>query len=253
MAALRRRHAGGPAGCVDMTEDRDLIQRYLDQLRLSLRIPEVGRILVEAEDHLRAATAAGMAEGPTEHEAQQAAIAGFGPVREIVYAHQTRHGRVAAVLADLAIALWRIAVFYLLAAFLLGLDGFLRPGCLAHAASCKPPTLVSETSALAALISWAATGVVGLALLATYLAVRRVQRRRGRVWSVPLGGYFPLATAITSVVVGTGVLVLLMTTHAEFGPTPSIVIFGALGLTVTYGWRMGRMLINQARGRSELV
>jgi hypothetical protein len=92
-----------------MTGDRDPIQQYLDQLRLSLRIPEVGRILVEAEDHLRAATAAGMAEGLTEAEAQQAAIAGFGPVREIVYAHQTRHGRVTAVLADLAIALWRVA------------------------------------------------------------------------------------------------------------------------------------------------
>lgn len=30
-----------------MTRDRDLIQEYLDQLRLSLRIPEVGRILDE--------------------------------------------------------------------------------------------------------------------------------------------------------------------------------------------------------------
>ena len=78
-----------------MTGDRDPIQQYLDQLRLSLRIPEGGRILVEAEDHLWAATAAGMAEGLTEREAQQAAIAGFGPVRAIVYAHQTRHGRVA--------------------------------------------------------------------------------------------------------------------------------------------------------------
>jgi hypothetical protein len=37
-----------------MTGDRDPIQQYLDELRLSLRIPEVGRILVEAEDHLRA-------------------------------------------------------------------------------------------------------------------------------------------------------------------------------------------------------
>ena len=144
-----------------MTGDRDPIQQYLDQLRLSLRIPEVGRILVEAEDHLRAATAAGMAEGLTERAAQQAAIAGFGPVRAIVYAHQTRHGRAAAVLADLAIALWRVAAFYLLAAFLLGLVGLLRPGsgCPARAASCKLFTLVPETSALAALISWAATGV----------------------------------------------------------------------------------------------
>lgn len=236
-----------------MTGDRDPIQQYLDELRLSLRIPEVGRILVEAEDHLRAATAAGRAEGLTEREAQQAAIAGFGPVRAIVYAHQTRHGRVAAVLADLAIALWRVAAFYLLAAFLLGLGGLLRSGsgCPGRAASCKLLTLVPETSALAALISWAATGVAGLALLAAYFAVRRVQRRRGRVWSVPLGGYFPLAAVVASVAVGVGVL--YATTHVAFGPWSAIIIYAAVGLAVTYGLRMWRMLWNQARGRGELV
>ena len=190
-----------------MTGDRDPIQQYLDELRLSLRIPEVGRILVEAEDHLRAATAAWMAEGLTEAEAQQAAITGFGPVREIVYAHQTRHGRVAAVLADLASALWRVAAFYLLAAFLLGPVLLLGPGAGAPPSpSRRLPTLVPETSALAALISWAATGVAGVALLAAYFAVRRVQRRRGRVWSVPLGGYFPLAASVASVAVGVGLL-----------------------------------------------
>jgi len=236
-----------------MTGDRDPIQQYLDELRLSLRIPEAGRILVEAEDHLRAATAAGMAEGLTEREAQQAAIAGFGPVRAIVYAHQTRHGRVAAVLADLAIALWRVAAFYLLAAFLLGLGGLLRSGsgCPGRAASCKLLTLVPETSALAALISWAATGAAGLALLAAYFAVRRVQRRRGRVWSVPLGGYFPLAAVVASVAVGVGLL--YTTTRVAFGPWSAIIIYAALGLTVTYGLRMWRMLWNQARGRGELV
>jgi hypothetical protein len=238
-----------------MTGDRDPIQQYLDELRLSLRIPEVGRILVEAEDHLRAATAAGMAKGLTEREAQQAAVAGFGPVREIVYAHQTRHGRVAAVLADLAIALWRVAAFYLLAAFLWGLSGLLRSGpvCSAHPASCKVPTLVSETSALAVLISWAATGVAGLAMLAAYFAVRRVQRRRGRVWSVPLGGYFPLAAVVASVAVGVGLLLLGLTAHVVLGPWSAIIIFAAVGLMVTYGLRMWRMLWNQARGRSELV
>lgn len=237
-----------------MTGDRDPIQRYLDELRLSLRIPEAGRILVEAEDHLRAATAAGIAEGLTEREAQQAAIAGFGPVREIVYAHQTRHGRVAAVLADLAIALWRVAAFYLLAAFLLGLAGLLRPGsgCPTHA-SCKLPTLVPEPSALAALIFWAATGAAGLALLAAYFAVRRVQRHRGRVWSVPLGGYFPLAAAAASAAVGVGVLLLATTAHITFGPWSAIIIFAALGLVATYGLRMWRMLWNQARGRGELA
>jgi hypothetical protein len=239
-----------------MTRDCDLIQQYLDELRLSLRIPEVGRILVEAEDHLRAATAAGVAQGLTESEAQQAAIAGFGPVRAIVYAHQTRHGRVAAVLADLAIALWRVAAFYLLAAFLLAPVELLGPGagCHAHAAaSCKLPTLVPASSALAALISWAATGAAGLALLAAYFAVRRLQRRRGRVWSVPLGGYFPLAAVASTAAVGMGLVLLSTTAHIVLGPWSAIVIFAALGLVVTYGWRMWRMLRNQARGRDELA
>jgi hypothetical protein len=176
-------------------------------------------------------------------------------VRAIVYAHQTRHGRVAAVLADLAIALWRVAAFYLLAAFLAGLDGLLRPGslCPARAGSCKLFTLVPETSGLAALISWAATGVAGLALLAAYFAVRRVQRRHGRVWSVPLGGYFPLAAVVASVAVGVGVLLLYTTTRIALGPWSAIIIYAAVGLAVTYGLRMWRMLWNQARGRGELV
>jgi len=237
-----------------MTAERDPIQRYLDEVRLSLRIPEVGRILVEAEDHLRAATAAGMAEGLTEAEAQQAAITGFGPVREIVYAHQTRHGRVAAVLADLASALWRVAACYLLAAFLLGPVLLLEPGAGAPPAPPRRlPTLVPETSALAALISWAATGVAGVALLAAYFAVRRVQRRRGRVWSVPLGGYFPLAASVASVAVGVGLLLLDTTAHVVLGPWSAIIIFAAVGLAVTYGLRMWRMLWNQARGRGELA
>jgi hypothetical protein len=197
-----------------------------------------------------------MAGGLTEAEAQQAAITGFGPVREIVYAHQTRHGRVAAVLADLAIALWRVAAVYLLAAFLLGSVWLLGPGagCPAHAAaSCRLPTLVPETSALAAFISWAATGVAGLALLAAYFAVRRVQRRRGRVWSVPLGGYFPLAAVAASAAVGVGLLLLDTTAHVLLGPWSAIIILATVGLAVTYGLRMWRMLWNQAHGRDELA
>jgi hypothetical protein len=203
-----------------MTGDRDLIQQYLDELRLSLRIPAVGRILVEAEDHLRAATAAGMAAGLTETEAQFAAIVEFGPVRTIVYAHQTRYGRMAAVLSDLAIALWRVAAFYLLVIFAIGLPGR------------------------------AAMGAAGMALLAAYVLVRPVQRRRGRVWSVPLGGYFPLAVVIASVGVGVGLLLLDTSAHIVLGPWSAIIIYAAVGLAVTYGWRM---LWNQARGRGELA
>jgi hypothetical protein len=240
-----------------MTEDRDPIRQYLDQLRLSLRIPEVGRILVEAEDHLRDATAAGVAAGLTETAAQRASIAAFGPVREIVYAHQTRHGRVAAMLADLALALWRVAVFYVLALPAIGLAAL-----LGHPDGADPLTCTSRDpcailpldprTTAAAIISLTATGAVGLALLAAYLLVRRAQRRRGRVWSVPLGGYFPLAAAIGSVGVGVGVLVLVLITHVPAGPAP-IVILGAMGLAVTYAGRMSRMLLNQSRGRSELA
>jgi hypothetical protein len=235
--------------------DRDPIQQYLDQLRLSLRIPEVGRILVETEDHLRDAAAARVAAGLTEIEAQQAAIAAFGPVRAIVYAHQTRHGRVAAVLADLAIALWRVAAFYLLADFAVGLRGLLMTSGAAACAprSCGVLPAMPEAPTVAAHAVWAATGTVGVVLLAAYVLVRRVQRRCGRVWSVPLGGYFPLVAVAASAAVFAGLLLLDTTAQVAFGPWSGIVICSVVGLLVTYGLRMCRMLWNQARGQSELV
>ena len=234
-----------------MTEDRDPIQRYLDQLRLTLRIPEVGRILVEAEDHLRAATAAKVAEGMSEERAQEAAIAGFGPVHEIVYAHQTRHGRAAAMLADLAISAWRVIAFYLLAAFALELVQILTQPDVMRCSQ-GPCTAVllyqPRTSAVAQWVfaEWAGTGAAGLALLAAYFAVRRFQRRRGRVWSIPLGGFFPLFVVIASVAIGVGLL-LLYTTRTAQVPGLALVVFLALGMVVTYGWRMGRMLREQER------
>jgi hypothetical protein len=203
-------------------DEREPIQRYLDQLRLSLRIPEVGRILVEAEDHLRAATAAKMADGLTEQQAQQAAIAAFGPVHAIVYAHQTRNGRMAAMLADLGISAWRVIAFYLLAAFAFRLQA-------------------------ASVVAWALTGLAGLGMTAAYLAVRRFQRRRGRVWSIPLGGFFPLAAVVMWVPVGVGILLLGTTRAVPMPPEAGLVIFLALGMVVTYGWRMLRMLLQQAR------
>jgi hypothetical protein len=112
---------------------------------------------------------------------------------------------------------------------------------------------VPETGTLAALICWAATGAAGLALLAAYFAVCRVQRRRGRVWSVPLGGYFPLAAVAASAAVGVGLLLLDTTAHIVFGPWSAIIILATVGLAVTYGLRMWRMLWNQARGRDELA
>lgn len=217
-----------------MTDDREPIRRYLDQLRLSLRIPEVGRILVETEDRLRAATAAGVAAGLTETEAQRAAIARFGPVSAIVYAHQSRHGRVAAMLADVGLAAWRVTAWYMLAYFAVsGLD-LLRPDA---------PAVTRGGLAV-----WAATGAGGTALLAAFYAVRRVQRRSGRVWPVPLGGYFPLAAAaVSGLVAAAGVVLLstrIMTGGARFAV--SVIALLAVGLVITYGVRMVRMLRDQA-------
>lgn len=224
-----------------MTGDGEPIRQYLDQLRLSLRIPEVGRILVEAEDHLRAATADGVAAGLTEQEAQRAAIARFGPVSAIVYAHQTRHGRVAAVLADLGAATWRVAGYLLLAIFAVG-------GLQELSQHHPAPTPGDD-------FSWAIPGACGVVLLVAFYVVQRVRRRGGRVWSVPLGGFFPLAAAGVAGLVAAGCVVLLSTHIAtgKAGLAVSVLGYLCLGLVITYGARMVRMLRDQARGPAELA
>jgi short-chain Z-isoprenyl diphosphate synthase len=83
-----------------MREERDLIQQYLDQIRRRLRTPDAGRILIEAEDHLRESMAASLAAGLTETEAADAAISSFGLARAVVRAHQTRRSRLAAMMGQ---------------------------------------------------------------------------------------------------------------------------------------------------------
>ena len=70
---------GRPASPADPVED------YLDQLFAGLRTTprQARRIIAEAEDHLREATAAGVEAGLTELEAQEAAISSFGSVRAV--------------------------------------------------------------------------------------------------------------------------------------------------------------------------
>jgi hypothetical protein len=58
---------------------------------------------------------------------------------------------------------------------------------------------------------------------------------------MPLGGYFPLTAAIASAAVAFGML-MLASIHVASGFAPSIVGLAAVGLTASYGWRMGRML-----------
>jgi len=61
------------------TPNPDPVDKYLAELRASLRGPDTDGILAEAEDHLREGVAAGQAAGLTETDAQEAAITAFGP------------------------------------------------------------------------------------------------------------------------------------------------------------------------------
>jgi len=90
----------GPAGLSGPVDE------YLSELSAGLRMrPERALgILTEAEDHLREAVAAGRASGLTDAEAARAAIASFGPVRDVVRAHQTGRDRAMARVRGLA---WR--------------------------------------------------------------------------------------------------------------------------------------------------
>jgi hypothetical protein len=68
-----------------VTPAGDPIELYLDRLLLELhgRARDVRRILAETEEHLRDATAQGVADGLGEAEAIERAIARFGRPREV--------------------------------------------------------------------------------------------------------------------------------------------------------------------------
>ena len=101
-----------------MSADRpvDPVEDYLDQLYASLRTTprQARRIIAEAEDHLREATAAGVEAGLTELEAQEAAISSFGSVRAVVRAHARRVPPLA-VFGELVMSAWRLATIAVLA------------------------------------------------------------------------------------------------------------------------------------------
>ncbi len=172
------------------------IEDYLRELRANLRTPpdETTRILAEAEDHLAESVAAGLAAGMTQTEAAEAAISVFGSVRAVVWAHQTRRGRAAAVLADLGMTVWALAAAALVSAFALFLiaavltvtTGQARHGASGLGGGPSPPVVFVLLG-----------GPVGELALFGYFLFRRSQRRRGRSPRTALpGGYAPLAAAI---------------------------------------------------------
>jgi hypothetical protein len=195
----------------------DLIDRYLDQLLGCLRGParDVRRILAEAEEHLRDATAEALAAGATEEEAQRQAIARFGDARTVARRFSSRLGpvplramvtellRAATVLG--AVAMVAVGVSGALAelfgrawgaAFVAGdLPGttYTPARCadfieyFPHAGSCE---------AAASLHHWGevveyrvAMGALGLLVLGGYAFLRRARRQRGERGSATRAQY----------------------------------------------------------------
>ena len=214
---------------VSMTAPQDPVQQYLDQLRVSLRSPDAGRILAEAEDHLREGTAAGLAAGLTEAEAAQAAISGFGSVRAVVRAHQTRRGRAAAVLGGLAVASSKAAGLFL-AAF--------SVTSLVSLASLEMSMRITTANLWPAVAEHAAAGIAGLLLLAGCHLVHRFGRGRGRAAATRSGSMFPLVAVILFGAAATALVVLKVSDAARVGGPP---ILACLALAAGYAVRM-RML-----------
>jgi len=221
----------------------DLIDEYLRKLRASLRTPphRTAQILAEAEDHLRESAAAGEALGLTERDAQEAAIAAFGPVRAVVRAHRRP---ASAVAAELGLAAWKLAAIYLLAVAGAGIVLLLLFRVIGVHAD-GPPDPVGAVAGLGGC------GIAGLALLAGYLRARRSQRRRGRrAPEALLGGYFPLVTAIFMLPSGP-VAVTLTTTLAHPSGAfalPSLAgVVGSIVVALGYAVQMGRTIVRQGR------
>lgn len=228
----------------------DPIGEYLDLVRSRLRTTpqEAGRILAEAEDHLREAVADGLAAGLTEREAQEAAISSFGSVNAVVRAHNAwlwRH-RPAVLLGDLALAAWKLGSLGLLAVGASGLvvaamnAVFGRPfvgaapaGTRFAAGACQYWLAAwrgAHTCAQAAMLETSsdnvvlrvAAGIFGVALLAAYYLARRLVRRWGWEAGALPGAFFP---ATTVCVFGAGCLGLCWLTVNRLAGNQAVLGF----------------------------
>jgi hypothetical protein len=195
-------------GNLGASHQRDPIEEYLGQLRASLRTgPRDAELIVaEAEDHLRETAAAGLTNGMTEREAQEAAIAVFGPVRVVVHAHHARRGLVAAA-GEAGLAAWKLAAILLLTSGVTGLaiatiqtiwppvlglpnNGVCWP-CLPAQGSANILWLPWGVNPL--WLTWSVMTVGGAILLAGCGLTLRLRRSRG--YGMLLRGYFPIVAA----------------------------------------------------------
>jgi hypothetical protein len=192
---------------------RDPVADYLAGLRAGLRTSpaRTAEIVAEAEDHLRESAAARRAAGLGEAAAQLAAIAAFGPVKQVISAHRPTPSAYAAAAGWRA---WPLLAGYLMLSALLGgllvrLETVRSHGHVMAAITYKarpggqPVTyfMVSarpDPGQLAAVIGGCA--LAGLLLLAGFLAARR---RRGSG-----AGPVQLPRAVFLLAAGTGLLAL---------------------------------------------
>ncbi|HEY0716202.1 MAG TPA: permease prefix domain 1-containing protein [Streptosporangiaceae bacterium] len=257
----------------------DPVEDYLDQLYAGLRTTprEARRIIAEAEDHLREATAAGVEAGLSAHEAQEAAISSFGSVRAVVRAH-TRRVPPVAVFGELIMAAWKLASIALLAvagsglvalvmnqvlgpAFVGGSPVTGRPvsasacghwlSIWSHAQSCSQAAMLENSSDAVSLRLLAL--IPGLVLLEGYLLARRYQRRRGLRADLLPDAFAPTVAACLFGALTAGLVFLAATAPASAAPSggPGFFLSAAVvTLLVTTGFvpALRRVLLRHAYG-----
>jgi hypothetical protein len=256
----------------------DLIEQYLARLRASLPARDADRIIAEADDHLRETERAGLAAGLTELEAQGAAISAFGSVTAVVRAHRARHFRSSALAGDLATAAWKLSWLILLAAgltavldvimefavggdFLAGLVPGLTAAQCRHvmsqypyaAGNCSQASFLGGKHGL--LTACTVAGLLGVVLFLTYLAMRDLQRSRGRAaWQVLPAGFFP-AVAVSAFGLLAAGLSWRAGVIAADGDGPGGLMTGALvaiAVAVFYAFRLRRAQLAAQSARMDL-
>jgi hypothetical protein len=244
----------------------DLIEQYLGRLRASLPARDADRIIAEAEDHLRETERSGLAAGLTGLEAQGAAISAFGSVTAVVRAHRARHFRSGAMAGDLATVTWKLIWLVLLAAgltgvldvimefavggdFLAGLVPSLTAAQCRHimsqypyaAGNCSQASFLGGRHGL--LTACTVAGLLGIVLFLTYLALRDVQRSRGRgAWQVLPAGFFPAVAVSAFGLLAAGLSWRTGVISAD-GDGPGGLMTGAavaIAVAVFYGLRLRR-------------
>jgi hypothetical protein len=270
---------GRPASSASPASPADPVEDYLDQLFAGLRTTprQARRIIAEAEDHLREATAAGIEAGLTEREAQEAAISSFGSVRAVVRAHARRVPPLA-VFGELAMTAWKLTSIAVLAVAGSGLVAFVMNQVMGprfvggdpaaaskipvgacnlwmniwtHAANCGQAAMLEASSDAVTLRLLAL--IPGLVLLEGYLLARRYQRKRGWRGDLLPDAFAPTVAACLFGGLTAGLAYLGIAAPMQVTPDggPGIFLSAAIAtLLVTIGFvpSLRRVLLRHAYG-----